>query len=107
MFRLAAESATKKKVNPPYLNTMCFPVSMTEVNSLQYISTNAVIFVVKVTNTTFLTYSAVAAILIFLSFPPDPSEMCPVLGQDCADRPVLGCVPAPILSLLLRSPQLC
>lgn len=43
---------------------------------------------------------------MFLSFPPNPLEMCVVLGQDCPDRLVPGPVPAPMLSLLLRSPQL-
>jgi len=61
---------------------MCFPVSVTEVNSLQYFSTNVAILLVKVVNTTFLTYSAVAPIPMFLSFPPNPPELCPVLGHD-------------------------
>lgn len=82
-------------------------MSVIEVNSLQYISINAVILLVKVTKATFLTYSDVAPIPMFPSFPPKPPEMCPFWGQDCADRPVPVPVAAPVLSLLLRSPQPC
>lgn len=37
----------KKKVNLSYLNIMYFPMSVTEVNSLKYISTNAAILLVN------------------------------------------------------------
>lgn len=67
------------------------------VNSLQYVSINAVILLVKVINTGFLSYSAVAPVPVFLSFPPNPPEMCSIWGQDCADKPVPGPPPAPIL----------
>lgn len=58
--------------------------------SLQYISTNVVNLLVKLTNTTALTYSALAPTPMFLSFPPNPPEVCPVLQQDCADRLALA-----------------